>query len=115
MNTDRENRIEEHLEEYEFLKSIAWIEEKFPEVYKQYMKDLEEHGWGCKHDPYYRHCYGGGKVPVPCCYYCTEFDGDRCHKEWNNNDDCYYIPWRDDKEPDELCECYEWNGEWEDE
>lgn len=113
MNTDRENWIEDHLEEYEFFKSIEWIEEKYPEVYAQFMKDLSEHSWGLKHDPYYSYCYGAGKVPVPCCYYCTEYDGDKCHKEWNNNDDCYYIDWRDDKEPDDLCECYEWNGEWE--
>ena len=115
MNSERENWIDEHIEEYEFFKGIEWIEKKFPEVYAKFIKDMEEHGCGCKHDPYYKYCYGGGRVPVPCCYYCTEYDGDRCHKEWNNNDDCYYIDWRDDKEPYELCECYEWNGEWEDE
>ena len=41
------------------------------------------------------------------CWNCTEFDGDRCHKEWNNNDDCYYIPWRDDKKPEDSCEDWE--------
>lgn len=116
MNTDRENWIEGHMEEYEFLKSIEWIEEKYPKVYEQFMKDLEEHGWGCKHDAYYRYCYGGGKVPTPCCAYCVHFDPskDACTKDWNNLDDSYYIPDRDDREPGDLCECYEWNGEWED-
>lgn len=113
MNTDRENYIEEHYEEYMFFKGIEWIEDKYPNVYDQFMKDLKEHADGCKHDAYYSYCYGGGIVPVPCCLYCTEYDGDRCHLRWNNNDECYYNPDLDDKESDDLCEHYEWNGEWE--
>ena len=48
-------------------------------------------------------------VPEPKkgCWCCMEYDGDRCHKDWNNNDDCYYIPWRDDKDPDSICETFE--------
>ena len=48
-------------------------------------------------------------VPEPKkgCWCCMEYDGDRCHKEWNNNDDCYYIPCRDDKDPDDICETFE--------
>lgn len=117
MDTDEEFRrdkwIEEHEEEYDLMKSTEWIAKEFPKVYEQFWKDVNEHSDSCK-DPYYRYCYGCGRVPIPCCYYCTEYDGDRCHKEWNNNDECYYIDWRDDKESDELCEDYEWNGEWED-
>ena len=113
MNTDKENWIESHLEEYRFYESIDWIAKKYPKVYDQFMKELKEHSWGCKHDKYYAYCYGGGNVPVPCCQYCTEYNGDSCMKEWNNADPCYYIDWRDDKEPDDLCEDYEWNGEWE--
>ena len=49
--------------------------------------------------------------PKRCCSTCWEYDGDRCHKEWNNNDDCYYIPWRDDKEPEDVCDDWEYCGE----
>ena len=49
--------------------------------------------------------------PRRCCYTCWEYDGDRCHKEWNNNDDDYYIPWRDDKKPDDVCDDWEFAGE----
>ena len=87
----------------------------FKRVNDQYRKDAAEHKLMMKNDPYYAHCHGGGKVPSPCCQYCTEYDGDRCHIRWNNNDECYYNPDLDDKEPDDLCEHYEWNGEWEDE
>lgn len=82
-------------------------------VKEQYMKDVAEHAKMIKSDPYYAHSCGGGRVPNPCCYYCTEYDGDRCMKEWNNADPDYYVSWRDDKDPDDLCEDYEWNGEWE--
>ena len=51
--------------------------------------------------------------PEPRCEFCWEYDGCRCHKEWNNNDDCYYDPDRDDKEPEDCCDDYEWNGEYE--
>ena len=40
---------------------------------------------------------------VPCCGNCREYDGNRCMKEWNNLDECYYIPDRDDKEPEDVC------------
>lgn len=52
-------------------------------------------------------------LPDPCCEYCKEYDGERCHKEWNNNDECYYLPDRDDKDPDECCDDYEWNEDLE--
>ena len=38
------------------------------------------------------------------CWNCLEFDGDRCHKDWNNNDEDYYIPDRDDKNYDDICD-----------
>lgn len=56
-----------------------------------------------------------GKVPPPHCGTCMEYDGIHCMKEWNNADPIYYIDWRDDKEPEDRCKDYEWNGEWEDE
>ena len=90
------------------------IKTEFPEVWKQYVKDGNEHARMIESDPYYAHCYGGGVVPEPCCRYCTNYDGDRCMKDWNNAEEDYYIPDRDDKEPFELCECYQWNDEWED-
>ena len=92
-----------------------WIRKKYPDVFYKFVRDVKEHADSCKGDDYYSYTCGGGNVPSPCCQYCTEYDGDRCHKDWNNNDECYYIDWRDDKEPSDLCETYEWNGEWEDE
>ena len=44
------------------------------------------------------------------CGTCSEYDGRRCKKNWNNLDDCYYVPERDDKEPDDCCEDYIWDG-----
>jgi hypothetical protein len=41
------------------------------------------------------------------CWNCMMYDGDRCTKEWNNLDPCYYISWRDDKEPDDYCDDWE--------
>ena len=41
------------------------------------------------------------------CWNCIEFDGDRCHKEWNNNDEDYYDPDRDDKQPTDHCSDWE--------
>ena len=38
------------------------------------------------------------------CWNCREYDGDRCMKDWNNADPCYYIDWRDDKKPSDICE-----------
>ena len=89
------------------------IRRLFPAVYEQYLKENHDHEWSCKHDEYYDYCHGGGTVPIPACKYCTEYDGDRCMKRWNNADPVYYSPDLDDHEPDDLCEDYEWNGEWE--
>ena len=44
---------------------------------------------------------------VPCCGNCSQYDGNRCMKEWNNGDKCYYVPERDDKEPEDVCEDWE--------
>lgn len=45
--------------------------------------------------------------PEDGCWNCLEYDGNRCHKEWNNNDECYYVPERDDKEPTDRCEFHD--------
>ena len=40
----------------------------------------------------------------------------RCHKYWNNNDECYYVPERDDKDAMDWCDDYEkdFDIKWED-
>ena len=48
-------------------------------------------------------------IPDDCCGYCTHYCGDVCAKEWNNGDDSYYVPERDDKDEDDCCDDYEWN------
>ena len=50
---------------------------------------------------------------VKCCANCTEYDGNRCMKEWNNADPDYYVKWRDDKEADDVCEDWEFYEGWE--
>jgi len=50
-------------------------------------------------------------VPKKCCWTCWEYDGDRCHLNWNNDEEEYYVPERDDKEPDDVCESWEFAGE----
>jgi len=55
-------------------------------------------------------------TPDNGCWNCIEYDGDRCHKMWNNNEEDYYLPCRDDKGWDECCEDWEENKDisWED-
>lgn len=48
-------------------------------------------------------------LPERGCWNCMEYDGNRCMKDWNNADDCYYIPERDDKEPHDYCETWSFN------
>lgn len=50
-------------------------------------------------------------IPEPCCKYCERYDGDRCTKDWNNMDEDYYVPDRDDKDEYDCCDDYGWNGE----
>lgn len=44
-----------------------------------------------------------------CCGNCLEYDGDHCIKDWNNADKDYYIPDRDDKDPDDCCDDWEYD------
>ena len=80
-----------------------------------YNKAVLEHAAQIKCDPYYAHCCGGGRVPKPVCKYCTYYNGSYCTYEWNNCDESYCIPERDKRDEDDLCENYEWSGEWEEE
>lgn len=114
MNTAYENWLDGQTPEYiDWMKKMDALRKSHPKVYEQYMKEAEEHVWSCKHDEYYRYCHGGGTVPVPCCQYCTGFDGEYCMKEWNNADKDNCVPERDEREADDLCDDYEWNGNWE--
>lgn len=38
------------------------------------------------------------------CWNCTAFNGEACMRNWNNADPIYYVPERDDKDPDDYCE-----------
>lgn len=49
-------------------------------------------------------------IPDDCCKYCEHYKGDVCGKDWVNGDDDY-LPERDDKDEDDYCDNYEWNGE----
>jgi hypothetical protein len=50
------------------------------------------------------------------CWNCVQYDGDRCHYAWKHNDECYYNPETDDKDPDDWCPGWEIdeNAIWED-
>ncbi len=87
----------------------------FKKVYEKYRKDCKEHEKSCRYDAAYRHECGAGIVPSPSCRYCTEYNGTYCMKEVNNLDETLIIPDRDERDPYDLCEDYEWSGEWEDE
>ena len=50
-----------------------------------------------------------------CCETCVHYDGRRCTKDWNNLDPAYYIPDRDDVEPWDHCEDYEYDKEFAEE
>ena len=40
------------------------------------------------------------------CENCFHYDGGYCTKDWNNMDDDYMIPERDEKDPDDYCDDY---------
>lgn len=52
--------------------------------------------------------YFGEGLPDPCCNNCVFYDGDSCERLWNNGDPEYYIPERDDREPEDYCD--DWEG-----
>jgi len=114
MDTREEMMMEEHADEVRFFDSIRWIKELFPGVYDQFVKDLDEHEFASKHDEYYAYCHSGN-VPVPRCAHCSHFDPGKgaCTVEWNNLDESYYIPERDDRDGYDLCGQYDWDGSWE--
>ena len=49
--------------------------------------------------------------PDPACEYCEHYDGRFCTLLWNNMDESYCIPDRDEREPDDSCDDYALNGE----
>ena len=44
-----------------------------------------------------------------CCANCTHYFNDVCTKDWNNMDESYYLPDRDDKDPEDSCDDWEYN------
>ena len=50
-------------------------------------------------------------IPKPACKYCKLCIGDYCTKYWNNLDESYCIPDRDEVDEFDCCDDYEWNGE----
>lgn len=47
-----------------------------------------------------------GEDYVCRCENCFHYDGGYCTKDWNNMDDDYMIPERDEKDPDDYCDDY---------
>ena len=43
----------------------------------------------------------------PHCGNCLEYDGDRCMLYWNNAEEEYYLPDRDDKDPYDCCDYWQ--------
>lgn len=44
-----------------------------------------------------------------CCENCRFYNGNYCTKEWNNADEEYCVPARDEKDSDDYCE--DWDGD----
>ena len=86
------------------------------------MSDFDFHNPPCYLDEYEAKMYDkygdpdDEDKPDPGCWNCTQYDGNACMKEWNNLDPCYYIPDRDDKDPQDYCEDHETDHDavWED-
>lgn len=49
--------------------------------------------------------------PDPACEYCEHYNGTYCTIGWNNMDESYCNPATDEKDPDDWCPDYSWNGE----
>ena len=43
----------------------------------------------------------------PHCGNCVEYDGDHCMLYWNNAEEDYYLPDRDDKDPYDCCDYWQ--------
>ena len=56
------------------------------------------------------------KEAVPACANCIHYDCRYCSctKEWNNLDESYYIPGRDDVDENHVCDDYEFDYTMED-
>ena len=48
----------------------------------------------------------------PHCGNCWQYNGMYCTKEWNNLDECYKDKDRDSKEPEDVCEDWEFDPMW---
>ena len=46
---------------------------------------------------------------TPHCGNCLDYDGDHCTLYWNNADDDYYVPERDDKDPYDCCDYWQFD------
>ena len=57
----------------------------------------------------------GRGEPEPACKHCIFFDFryEACNREWNNLDESYYIPDRDDRDENDSCEHYEFDQDYE--
>ena len=42
-----------------------------------------------------------------CCGYCRYYNGDCCMREWNNADEDYKVPERDERDPMDYCDDFE--------
>lgn len=62
-------------------------------------------------NPYDARQIPDNRIPEPSCGSCVFYDGSHCTKDWNDLDITYYLPERDDREPYETCDDYEWDEE----
>lgn len=50
---------------------------------------------------------------MKCCQNCRHYDGQYCTLNWNNCEEAYKIPCRDERYPEECCSEYESEEEYE--
>lgn len=57
----------------------------------------------------------GRGEPDPACKRCIYYDPryEACNRDWNNLDESYYIPDRDDRNEDDSCDDYELDPDYE--
>lgn len=71
-------------------------------------RTLEDYGYPHWHivevcpngDPYRAECYPQEHWSAHTCGSCRKFNGEYCTKDWNNGEEDYCIPERDEKDPD---------------
>ena len=53
------------------------------------------------------------EVDERCCENCLHYNGDYCTADWNNGEEDYKVPARDQRDPEDYCDRYESEEDYE--